>query len=580
MSRDLRPPKEIFEGEEAQKKIDAGVMAVARIVGRTMGPKGQSVALRLSGIGEGKPVITKDGVFVANHIALEDDTEDLGAQMAIEASRKTNDAAGDGTTGTVVLLGAMLQEARNSVQKKANPILIQKGMELERDVVIDKLRAMSKDVSEEEDIFNVAMVSCQDREIAEKITRIMQEIGEYGTINVESMTGPATIDLKVQRGMHFDIGYVPSLTHITTASAAGQAARRGNANMFTWENDAVGVVIFDEPVRAWNDVAHIFDAIVGAERRKLLIIGDFADDASVSLQQQMLGGMFTATTISRSQFGGDTGRETLKDIALYCGATFMAPSEGTLPGRNAKIDVETLIGSCTAVASRDELSITNGKITEDEKKMRVQLIQDLIEKGGLGDHDKQLYRERLARFTAGIGTITIIAPTEVQQISLRTRIDDAVCAVRSANEEGIVIGGGVALLRIHQQLTEGANDSKEDSDIRTGREIVRKSLVEPVRKIAEMAGDEPGETLTALKAKGKASTIGFNYWTNEFEDFMETGIIDPTKVVRLCVENAVAVAGELLRVSTTIVDMPKENGVYLSPRERAQRAHAARAAGG
>lgn len=579
MASDLRPGKRILSGEAATQKLDTGVRIVSDIVGMTMGPKGQSVALRLGGIGQGKPILTKDGVFVANHIMLEDPEEDLGAQMAVEASRRTNDAAGDGTTCTVVLLNAMLQEARKRVKVGSNPIRIQEGMQIEKDAVVAFLQTNSRPVETQEDIANIALVSCQDKEIATKITGIVMEVGKYGTVGVESQTGPYNIDLRVERGMHFDFGYEPRLTQITAASVVGQLQKKGSALKLSWENDGVGVLIFDEPVRRWEDVAHIFSACVEADRKKLLIIGDFHDDAAVGLQTQMRAEILLCCTISRSLFSGETGRETLKDIATYCSAIFLSPAEGTMPSKNNNIPIiDSILGSCTAMVMRDSFSLTAGRGAQKEIDARIALIEETLKNGGLTDYDKQKYRERIARFKAGIGTITISAPTEVQQQSIRTRVDDAVCAIRSANEEGIVPGGGVALLRCYQWLGLSPEADKENVDIRAGREIVRESLLQPARTIAEVAGEDAGVRLAQLKRHDWKSPIGYNYWTEEEADLLKDGIIDPKKVVRLCVENAVSVVGELLRTNATIVDLPKDeqDDQYVSPRERALRAHTKR----
>lgn len=580
MSASIRTPKRITEGDDATEKIDAGVELVAKTVGLTMGPKGWNVAVRLGkgSVGEGKVVNTKDGVFVANQISHPDPDVDLGVEMAVETSRKTNDAAGDGTTCTVVLLWALLQEARKRVKVGSNPIKIQEGMQLEKDLVVKFIETIRKPIQTEEEVYNVALVSCQDKDIARKITDIIIEVGKYGTVGVEKQTGPLGIDLRVDRGMYYDVGYDPMLTSITVASAAGQLQKKGNASKLSWENADVGVLVFDEPVRMWQDIDHIISACVEADRRKLFIIGSFQDDAAMNLRAQYQQGILTGCVINRGIFGGETGREMLKDIALYAGATFLSPSDGTMPPRTTKPNANSILGSCTAVVTRDSFSLTNGHGSQAEIDARIALIEETIERGGLNEYDKQKYKERIARFKAGIGTITIFAPTDVQQHSVGTRVDDAVCAVRSANEEGIVAGGGVALLRCHQFLLQQAKGG-EGTDIDAGRAIVRDALLMPVKKIAEMAGEEPGVRVAALMAHRWESTIGYDYWTEQECDLIKQGILDPAKVVRYCVENAVAQAGELLRTRCTIVDMPKEEleEVYLTPRQRAEKAHLRRA---
>ena len=576
------PGKRILSDEAATEKLDSGVRIAAETVGLTMGPKGWNVAIRIGkgSVGEGKLVNTKDGVFVMNHIKLEDPEEDMGAQMAVEASRKTNDAAGDGTTCTVVLLHAMLQEARKKVKVGSNPILIQQGMQIEKDTVVDFLKKFSMPVETPEDLFNVALVSCQDKDIAKKISDIIQEVGKFGTVGVETITGPMNIDLRVQRGMHFDVGFEPRLTQMSAASVMGQLQKKSAMNL-SWGNDGVGTLIFDEPVRQWNDVAHIFSACIENDRKKLLIIGDFHDDAAVGLKTQMRGGIFEACTILRSHFGGDTGREILKDIAIFTGARFLSPSEGSMPTKNQKIgDIDAILGSCTADITMEAFSLTNGRGMQVEIASRIALIEQLMEQGGLNEYEKQKYRERIARFKAGIGTITISAPTEVQQQSIRTRVDDAVCAVRSANEEGIVAGGGVALLRCHQWLQMIPTGDTANPDIQAGREIVRDALLQPARTIAEVSGEDAGVRIAQLMRHDWQSKIGYDYWTEKECDLIKQGIIDPTKVVRLCMENAVSVVGELLRTRVTIVDLPSNEPEepYLTPRDRALKAHPRRIA--
>ena len=576
------PSKRLLADEEATEKLDRGVATVAKYVGMTMGPKGRNVILRLGGIGEGKIISTKDGVFVANHIKLADPEEDMGAQMSVEASRKTNDAAGDGTTCTVVLIDAMLREARRCTKIGMNPILIQEGMQLEKDRVIKFLEEYGNDVKTEKDIYNIALVSCQDKDLAQKCTKITMDVGKYGTVGVEATTGPHYIDCRVVKGMHFDVGFEARLSHMTAASVAGQLQRKGSVSKLTWENDDVGVLIFDEPVRQWNDVGHIFSACVDAKKKKLLIIGEFHDDAALGLQTQLLQEIFSACTISRSNFQGDLGREVLKDIAAYCGAQFLSPADGTMPSRhNAITNIDSILGSCTASIGAASFSLTRGIGGEEAVNTRVSLIETLMESGGLNDYEKQKCKERIARFRAGIGTITIYAPTFVQQESIRTRVDDAVSAIRSANEEGVVAGGGVALLRCHQWLTGFLDPIYviTDSNINAGRQIVQQALLEPARKISEIAGEEKGVRLAQLLKHDWKSTMGYNYWTEQEADLITDGILDPKKVVRLCVENAVSTVGELLRAGATIVDMPRQEveEPYLSPRERAERAHSRRA---
>lgn len=580
---DLRPAKRMLSDEDATEKLDQGVAIADKYIGMTMGPKGWNVAIQRTGLGEGKLVFTKDGVSVANELAHEDPEIDMGIQAAVEASRKSNDAAGDGTTGTVVLLASLIREVRKKVKVGSNPIRMQEGMELEMQEVVQLLEKMKKPVNTEKDIYNIALVSCQNKEIAEKITKIVVEVGKYGTVGVESITGPYNIDLRVERGMFFPYGLEPRLTHMSAASIAGQLQKKGSASRLAWENDQVGLLIFDEPIRKWDDVAHIFSACVTANRRKLLLIADFHDDASVGLQTQMRQEIFSATTISRSLFMGDTGRETLKDIAVYCSSIFLSPADGTMPQRNSNItNINSILGSCTAIVGQQNFSLTAGKGTAEDITARTSFIQQAIEGGGLDDYNKQKYLERIARFKAGIGTITIIAPTEPQQQSLRTRVDDAVCAVRSANEEGIVAGGGVALVRCHQYLSRDDRKADPDPDREAGRAILREALLQPARTIASVSGEDVGVRLAQLKSHEWDSTIGYDYWTETECDLLKQGIIDPKKVVRLVVENAVSVAGELLRSRATIVRMPtlEAQTPYISPRERALQAHSTRAAQG
>ena len=573
------PARRLLCDEEATSKIDAGVAVVAKYVGMTMGPKGWNVAIRLDGVGEGKIVNTKDGVFVAQHIKLPDPEEDIGAQMAVQASQKTNDAAGDGTTATVVLLDAMLQEARKHVKMKSNSIRIQEGMQRETELIVEFLRKISNPIEKERELYDVALVSCQDKDIAKKISDIILKVGKFGTVGVQAMTGPLNIDLRVENGMFFEIGFEARLTHMSSASVMGQLQKKGSVQKLSWENDNVGVLIFDEPVRQWNDVAHIFSACVSADRRKLLIIGDIHDDAAAGLQAQMMNQIFSAVTINRANFGGDLGREILKDIAVFCGAQFLSPLDGTMPNKNQNItNIDAILGTCVASVGMESFILTKGAGSQDDIDARCALIMQTVESGSMPDYEKQKYKERIARFKAGIGTITIFAPTDVQQTSIRTRVDDAVCAVRSANEEGIVAGGGVALLRCHQYLM-GIERQAEDKDTMAGREIVRQALLCPARKIAEMAGEEAAVRLEQLMRHPHTSTIGYNYWTEKEADLIKDGILDPTKVVRLCVENAVSVVGELLRTRATSVPLPKDDTdePYLTPRERALRVHNKRA---
>lgn len=576
------PSKRILFDDKATAKIDKGIAIAADAIGLTMGPKGWNVMFRTTGLGSGKVVLTKDGVSVANELSHPDPEVDMGIAVAVEASQKTNDAAGDGTTCTVVLLDAMLREARKQLKNGSNPIRVQQGMNEEMKMTLEALGQISKPVDTEEDIFNVAYVSCQDADIAKKISGIILEVGKYGSVSVESKTGPYNIDLRIERGMHFPFGYEPRLTHMSAASVVGQMQRSGgDARKLSWDNDEVGILMFDEPVKKWQDIEHIFSACVEAGRTKLLLIGDFDDDAAVGIQAQMQQNVLTAATINRSLFGGEVGRETLKDIAIYTGATLLSPSDATLPPRHQPVEnVASILGSCTANVFSTSFSLTSGAGGDDSVENRVALIEQELEEAGLDDYHKQRYRERIARFKAGIGTITIFAPTEVQQKSLQTRVDDAVCAVRSANEEGITPGGGVALLRCHQFLSrEDRGHAYTDPDMAAGAAIVRAALLQPARQIAEVAGEDAGVRLAQLKAHDWKSPVGYNYWTEEEANLFEVGIIDPKKVVRMCVENAVSVVSEVLRVRVSIAELPAEetDDSYLDPRQRAERVHKQRA---
>lgn len=581
MPADLRPAKIIAFDDDANDPIFRGVSIAAKAIGMTIGPKGWNVIMRNTSVGGNfKPVTTKDGVSVANEICLEDPLEDIGAQIAVDASRRTNDAAGDGTTCTVVLLHAMLEEARKLVRVGVNPLEIQRGMQVAKESVIAFIQETAKQVKSEEDLYNVAHVSCQDKEIARKITDAIVEVGEYGTVNVEAHEGAYGLSFDVKRGMHFDVGYHQGLTNVTMQQAKAHLQTKGNKPM-TWQNDDLGVLIFDDPVRLFSDIAPLLESLVSQGINKLLMVADVKEDAAAGLLAQMNQQIITLCTIDRGNFQGDTGREMLKDIAAYTGAQFISLADGNgLPKAMDELKAKMLTGHCSAIVTRNTLSILAGGGSKEAVESRVGMIEALLASGDLDDFEKQKNKERIARFKAGIGTITISAPSEIERTSLRTRVDDAVCSVRSANEEGVVAGGGVALLRCYQFLKsiEGQESFYEDGDTMYGRRIVVNALLRPMWTIADVGGESGDVRVHEALKQDYKSPIGYNYWTQKEEDLFKAGIIDPAKVVRLCVENAVSVVGEMLRTRVVITDKPTSQDDTVpdsksSPRDRALRKH-------
>jgi chaperonin GroEL len=530
--------KQLVFGEDARRRLKSGVDMVANAVATTLGPKGRNVALDRK---FGSPTITHDGVTVAKEIELEDPFENMGAQLLKEAATKTNDIAGDGTTTSTVLAHAIVTEGLKNLAAGANPMLLKGGIEAAAKAVAAKIKEQAIEITTKDEIANVATISAQDRNIGSLIADVMDKVGKDGVITVEESKG-LEFETEYVEGMQFDRGYISA--YFVTDQEHMEAVIVDPY-----------VLIYDKKISAATDIVPLLEKLVQIGKRELLIIAEDIDgEALATLVLNRLRGMLNVVAVKAPGFG-DRRKAMLQDIAILTGATVISEETGR------KIDTAVLgdLGHAEKVeVDKDNTTIIGGKGDGKAIKGRIDQIRVEID-NTTSDYDREKLQERLAKLSGGVAIIRVGAATETELKEKKHRVEDALSATRAAVEEGIVPGGGVALINAIAGL-EALKVENEDAKI--GVAIVRKSLEVPMRKIAENAGKDGSVVVENVRQAQKSSKnlhTGYDVLKEEYLDLVKAGVIDPAKVTRGALENAASIAAMILTTEALITDVPEKD---------------------
>jgi len=527
--------KQLEFGEDARRGVLAGVSKLSRAVKATLGPKGRNVVLDKKW---GAPTVTKDGVTVAKEIELEDKYENMGAQMVKEVASKTSDVAGDGTTTATVLAESIFKEGLRNVTAGANPMSLKRGIEKAVEAVVEELRNISKPVKDNETVKNVAAISANsDMEIGEIIAEAMEKVGNDGTITVEEAKGIETT-LEVVEGMQFDKGYL-SPYFVTD-----------NESMECVLEDAY-ILIHEKKISSLKDLLPLLEQVAKNGKPLLIIAEDVEGEALATLVVNKIRGTFQAAAVKAPGFG-DRRKAMLEDIAILTGGKCITEDLGM---SLENLGLGELGRAKRVVINKDSTTIVEGAGSSDDIMGRINLIRRQIEET-TSDYDREKLQERLAKLAGGVAVINVGAATEIEMKEKKARVEDALHATRAAVEEGIVPGGGVALIRCQEAVEKLAGELKEHDEA-VGSRIVARALEEPLRQIAANAGAEGAMVVQNVKTK-KGST-GYNATTGDYEDLMKAGVIDPTKVTRTALQNAASVAGLLLTTEVLISELQEED---------------------
>jgi len=525
------PAKELKFREEARNAMLQGVDTLANVVRVTLGPKGRNVVL---GKKFGPPVITKDGVTVAKEIELKDKYQNMGAQMVREVAVKTNDKAGDGTTTATILAQAIFREGVKNVTAGANPMSLQRGIQLATEQVVAELERMSKKVKGKDELTNVATVSANnDRVIGELISEAMERVGKDGVVTVEESKTLQT-ELDIVEGMQFDRGYLSP--YFMT-----------NPDRMEAILDEPYILLYEKKISAMRELIPVLEQTAGAGRALLIIAEDIEGDALATLIVNKLRGTIKVCAVKAPAFG-DRRKAILEDLAVLTGGKVITEDLGI------KLENVTLADLGTAkrvIVDKEATTIVEGGGDPKAIQGRVATLRKQIEET-TSDYDREKLQERLAKLAGGVAVVRVGAPTETAMKEIKMRVEDALNATKAAAQEGIVVGGGVALLRASKVLD---NHEAEDSDVRTGIKIVRRALQEPLRRIAENAGIDGA--IIVGKVEELKGNKGLNAVTGQIEDLAAAGIIDPTKVVRTALQNASSIAGLLLTTDAAVTELPE-----------------------
>ncbi|KAF0110228.1 MAG: chaperonin GroEL [Chloroflexi bacterium] len=530
--------KQLVFGEEARRKLKNGIDIVSAAVVTTLGPKGRNVAIDRK---FGSPTITHDGVTVAKEIELEDPYENMGAQLIKEAATKTNDIAGDGTTTSTLLAHSIVTEGLKTLAAGGNPMLLKRGIEIATQKVSDAIKAAALPISTRQDIASVATTSAQDTSIGELIADVMDKVGKDGVITVEESKG-LDFEKEYVEGMQFDRGYI-SPYFITDSEHMESIIPEPY------------ILVYDKKISAAQDIVPMLEKLVQTGKRDLVIIAEDVDsEALATLVLNKLRGMLNVLAVKAPGFG-DRRKAMLQDIALLTGAQVI--SEET--GRKLETVVISDLGRAEKVtADKDNTTVIGGKGEEAQIKGRIEQIRVEIEKT-TSDYDREKLQERLAKLSGGVAIIRVGAATETELKEKKHRVEDALSATRAAVEEGIVPGGGVALINAMSVLDDLKLDS-EDEQI--GVKIVRKALEMPMRKIVENAGKDGAVIIEGVRAAQKAKKndkIGYDVMREDYIDMIKGGLGDPAKVTRGALENAASIAAMILTTEALITDIPEKS---------------------
>ena len=526
--------KQIIFGEEARRSLERGINALADTAKITLGPKGRNVVLDKK---YGAPLITNDGVTIAKEVELENPFENMGAQLVKEVATKTNDVAGDGTTTATLLAQAIIREGLRNLAAGANPMVLRSGIEAATAAAVDGLKGMSVPVSGKGSIENVASISASDPSVGKLISEAMEKVGKDGVITVEESKTMQT-NLSLVEGMQFDRGYVSA--YMATDTEKMEAVL-----------DNPYILITDKKISNIQEILPLLEQVVQSGRQMLIIAEDIEGEAMATLVVNKLRGTFTCVAVKAPGFG-DRRKAMLQDIAILTGGQVISEELG-YELKSATID---MLGNARQVkVDKDNTTIVEGSGNKEDIAARIASIRSQIA-DTTSDYDREKLQERLAKLAGGVAVIQVGAATEIEMKERKLRIEDALAATRAAVEEGIVPGGGTALLNTIPNVQALLN--KYTGDAKTGVQIVLRALEEPVRQIAANAGVEGSVVVEKIK---RARKVGFGYDAlgDRFVDMTEAGIIDPTKVTRSALQNAASVAATVLTTESLVADIPEKN---------------------
>ena len=521
--------KDIYFGEDARQKLQAGVDKLANTVKITLGPKGRNVLIDKS---FGSPLITNDGVTIAKEIDLEDKVEDMGAQLVREVATKTNDVAGDGTTTATLLTQIIVREGFKNLAAGANPMELKRGINGAVDVAVDEIKKIAKNVDSKDKISQVASVSADDENVGELIAGAMEKVGTDGVITVEESKSTGTV-LEVVEGMQFDRGYLSAYMVNDTEKMEASI-----------ENPYI--LLTDKKINNIQDLLPLLEQVVKVGRKLFIIAEDIEGEALATLVVNKLRGTIDVVAVKAPGFG-DRRKAMMEDIAILTGGTVISEEVG-YDLKEATLD---LLGEAATVkVNKDKTVIVGGHGESSEIENRIASIKKQIEESD-SEFDKEKLQERLAKLSGGVAVIKVGAATETELKEKKLRIEDALNATKAAVEEGIVAGGGVALISVLPAVADYSE--KQEGDRKTGAKIILRALEEPVRQIAENAGFEGSVVVSEVKSREKG--IGFNAASEEYVDMIKEGIVDPAKVTRSAIQNAASVSSMLLTTEATVSEI-------------------------
>ena len=524
--------KEILYGEEARRSLKSGVDTLADAVKITLGPKGRNVVLDRK---FGAPLITNDGVTIAKEIDLGDKFENMGAQLIKEVSIKTNDVAGDGTTTAAVLAQAIIREGLKNIAAGANPMVLKKGIALATDKTVEELKKISKPIANKKAIADVASVSAGDEEIGSLIADAFEKVGKDGVITVNEGKGLKT-ELSVVEGMQFDRGYASP--YMMT-----------NTDKMEAELDSPVILVTDKKISNFQDIVPLLENIIKTGAKLMIIAEDIEGDALTNLVLNKLKGILNVVAVKAPGFG-DRRKAMLEDIAILTGATLVSSDLG-FELQNVTFD---MLGRAKSVkVDKDKSIIVGGAGNPDEIAARVASIRKQIAET-TSDYDREKLSERLAKLAGGVAVVNVGAATEVEMKERKLRIEDALAATRAAVEEGVIPGGGTALLNVAPTVYKFAETL--EGDVKTGAVIVAKALEEPAKQITVNAGIDGGVVISEIKKNGNPD-FGYDALKDTYCNMVECGILDPTKVTRSALQNAASVAATLLTTEVLVADKPE-----------------------
>lgn len=522
--------KQFKYGDQARKALEAGVDVLANTVKITLGPKGRNVVLDKS---YGTPLITNDGVTIAKEIQVEDPFENMGAQIIREVSTKTNDIAGDGTTTAAVLAQAIVKEGLKNVAAGANPMVLKKGIQFATEAAVDELKKISKEVEDKTAIAQVASISASDESVGQLISEAMEKVGKDGVITIEEGKAMHT-ELTVVEGMQFDRGYVSP--YLVT-----------NTEKMEAELDNPVILITDKKIGNVQEILPVLEQVLKNGLKLLIISDDIEGEALTTIIVNKLKGVFNCVAVKAPGFG-DRRKAYLEDIAILTGGTYVASDLGY----DLKSVTLDMLGTAKSVkVGKETTTIIGGAGDPDAIKARVAAIRTQIAET-TSDYDREKLQERVAKLAGGVAVIGVGAATEVEMKERKMRIEDALAATRAAVEEGIVPGGGIALLSVIPAVKKACKNL--EGDVKTGANIVISALEAPIRQIAQNAGVDGGVVAATITAKNKPN-FGYDAAKNVYCDMIKAGILDPTKVTRSALQNAASVAATLLTTEALVTDI-------------------------